>query len=233
MGTNTSGAALIADGTNFNPVVISGDATIATNGALTIANDAVESEHLNDNVISGTTELAAIPADTDELIISDAGTLKRVDYSLIKSGTPAFQVALTLGAGDSYVQSVTSNTLTLIEFDDVEFDTDSGWTGASTHKWTVPAGKDGLYLLHLAGNAISSSNDISSFILRLYLNGNQLTMKQYHNYADEDRHIPLMFSFLANLSAGDYIQGYAAIIGTSPAVRADSFETYISGARIG
>jgi hypothetical protein len=41
MGTNTSGAALIADGTNFNPVVISGDATIATNGALTVADNAI------------------------------------------------------------------------------------------------------------------------------------------------------------------------------------------------
>lgn len=36
MGTNTSGALLVADGTNFNPVVMSGDASIATNGALTI-----------------------------------------------------------------------------------------------------------------------------------------------------------------------------------------------------
>ena len=41
MGTNTSGAALIGDGTNFNPVVIDTDATIATDGALTIANNAV------------------------------------------------------------------------------------------------------------------------------------------------------------------------------------------------
>ena len=41
MATNTSGAALIADGTNFNPVVISGDAAIATNGALTIEDNAV------------------------------------------------------------------------------------------------------------------------------------------------------------------------------------------------
>jgi hypothetical protein len=42
-----------------------------------------------------------------------------------------------------------------------------------------------------------------------------------------------MFSFLANLSAGDYVQGYAQIIGTSPFVRADSYETYIAGMRIG
>jgi len=51
-----------------------------------IADDAVESEHLNNNIISGQTELAATPADTDEFLISDAGTLKRVDYSYIKGG---------------------------------------------------------------------------------------------------------------------------------------------------
>ena len=51
-----------------------------------IADAAVESEHLNDNVISGQTELASEPADTDEFLVSDAGTLKRIDYSLIKGG---------------------------------------------------------------------------------------------------------------------------------------------------
>jgi hypothetical protein len=50
-----------------------------------IADAAVESEHLNNNVISGQTELAAEPADTDEFLISDAGTLKRIDYSHIKA----------------------------------------------------------------------------------------------------------------------------------------------------
>jgi len=37
MNTNTSGAALIGDGSNFNPVVISGDVSIATNGAASLA----------------------------------------------------------------------------------------------------------------------------------------------------------------------------------------------------
>ena len=48
-----------------------------------IADDAVESEHLNDNVISGQTDLASGLALTDELLISDAGTLKKGDVSLI------------------------------------------------------------------------------------------------------------------------------------------------------
>ena len=48
-----------------------------------IADDAVESEHLNDNIISGQTALTSAPADTDELLVSDAGTIKRIDYSLL------------------------------------------------------------------------------------------------------------------------------------------------------
>jgi len=50
-----------------------------------IADDAISEEHLDATAITGHTALAATPADTDELIISDAGTLKRIDYSHIKS----------------------------------------------------------------------------------------------------------------------------------------------------
>tara|TARA_R100000234_G_scaffold119035_1_gene100919 strand:+ start:274 stop:2271 length:1998 start_codon:yes stop_codon:yes gene_type:complete len=96
MSTNTSGAALIADGTNFNPVVISGDIAIATNGAVTIQADAVEAGMLNDNVISGQTELSSGVADADELLISDAGTLKRVGLDTAKSYFASTPTAITV-----------------------------------------------------------------------------------------------------------------------------------------
>ena len=54
--------------------------------AAKIADDAISEEHLDATVITGMTELAAEPADTDEFLISDAGTLKRIDYSHIKGG---------------------------------------------------------------------------------------------------------------------------------------------------
>ena len=41
MGTNTAGHIMVADGTNFNPVAVSGDVTLASNGAVTIANTSV------------------------------------------------------------------------------------------------------------------------------------------------------------------------------------------------
>ncbi len=53
MGTNTSGHIMVADGTNFNPVAVSGDISIAANGAVTIANTAVETAMIAGDAING------------------------------------------------------------------------------------------------------------------------------------------------------------------------------------
>ena len=68
-----------------------------------IADDAVSEEHLDATAITGSTELAATPADTDEILISDAGTLKRIDFSHIKSDPT--HVLLD----DTYISSNTAN----------------------------------------------------------------------------------------------------------------------------
>ena len=47
MNTNTSGAALIGDGTNFNPVAISGDISIAANGTAAIGSGVVVNADIN------------------------------------------------------------------------------------------------------------------------------------------------------------------------------------------
>jgi len=49
-----------------------------------IADDAISEEHIDATVITGSTALAATPADTDELLINDGGTIKRIDFSHIK-----------------------------------------------------------------------------------------------------------------------------------------------------
>tara|TARA_Y100001973_G_scaffold105330_1_gene178124 strand:+ start:3206 stop:4867 length:1662 start_codon:yes stop_codon:yes gene_type:complete len=75
----TAAQFLQSDGTDPSYVSISGDATVAAGGALTIANDAVESGMLNDNVISGQSELAAEGlVAADEMMISDGGVLKKI-----------------------------------------------------------------------------------------------------------------------------------------------------------
>jgi len=52
----------------------------------TPSDNTVTGAKLNNDVISAQTALASEPADTDEFLVSDAGTIKRIDYSLIKGG---------------------------------------------------------------------------------------------------------------------------------------------------
>ena len=99
MATNTSGHILVADGTNYNPVAVSGDVGISAAGAMTIASTAVESGMLNNNIISGQTELASGVASTDEILISDAGTLKRMDVSVLTEITDGSATALAIALG--------------------------------------------------------------------------------------------------------------------------------------
>ena len=58
MTTNTSGHILVANGTSYNPVAVSGDVTIASSGAVTIANDAVEQAMIADDAV-GADQLAS------------------------------------------------------------------------------------------------------------------------------------------------------------------------------
>ena len=81
----------------------------ASVGTSQLAATSVTAAKLNNDIISGQTALAATPADTDELLISDAGTIKRIDYSLIKSDpTHVLLSTTTISSGVSQVD-ITSN----------------------------------------------------------------------------------------------------------------------------
>jgi len=78
MGTNTSGHVLVADGTNFNPVAVGGDITMAANGTVTIASTAVETAMIAADAITG----AKI---ADDAIDSEHYTDASVDYAHIQN----------------------------------------------------------------------------------------------------------------------------------------------------
>ena len=75
----------------FGNSLSSGVPTDATVSTAKIVDDAVTAAKINNDIISGSTELASEPADTDEFLVSDAGTIKRIDYSLIKGGGKVLQ----------------------------------------------------------------------------------------------------------------------------------------------
>ena len=89
-GTTLTLSAALTNGTDEMYCVFLGRAVGTVNapagsvGATQLASDAVTAAKLNDDIISGQTALGEAPADTDEFLVSDAGTLKRIDYSYIK-----------------------------------------------------------------------------------------------------------------------------------------------------
>ena len=99
MPTNTSARILVADGTSYEEVAVSGDVTISSTGAVTIGANAVEGSMLNTDVISAQTELASGLAETDEILISDAGTLKRTDVTNLTEITDGSATALAIALG--------------------------------------------------------------------------------------------------------------------------------------
>ena len=75
----------------------------------TPSDDTVTAAKLNNDIISGQTALTSAPDDTDEFLVSDAGTIKRIDYSLIKGVGKIVQVAQSVST-----TAVTPSSATII-----------------------------------------------------------------------------------------------------------------------
>ena len=120
----------------------------------TPSDDTVTAAKLNNDIISGQTALAATPADTDELLISDAGTIKRIDFSYLKTG---------ITEADMYrVSSDVSNDAdpvsTVERVDDATFSKIG--TGVTNSSGTFSFASTGLYLVSFIVNLhVDSSGD--------------------------------------------------------------------------
>ena len=99
-GSTLTFASNLATGDVIDFVIILGDVldlgTPSDNSISTakLVANSVTAAKFNADVISGQTALAETPADTDELLLSDAGVLKRIDFSHIKS-TPTHTLLST------------------------------------------------------------------------------------------------------------------------------------------
>ena len=122
----------------------------------------VGSSQVAASIITGQTALGATPADTDELLISDAGTLKRVDYSYLKSAnTPAFRAYM----GSTQTISTTSGTK--LNFDTESYDIGSNYDTSNYRFTPTTAGK---YLI-TASIRLSGNVTITNCQLYIYKNG--------------------------------------------------------------
>ena len=74
-GATITFASNLATGDVIDFIILLGD----TLNVGTPSDDSVGAAQIKNDLISGTTALASAPDDTDEFLVSDAGTLKRID----------------------------------------------------------------------------------------------------------------------------------------------------------
>ena len=154
MATNTSGAILVADGTNFNPVVMSSDATIGTDGSLTIAANAIAlgADTVNNYVatiadsgnstvtVSGSgSENAAVTLNVVDLNCTDCiNTTEITDVYLLNSGdTITGDLVYSDGSNDSPKATFTPQTGTAWDLYTVDSDDDFQIISTSSSTETV------------------------------------------------------------------------------------------------
>ena len=163
----------------------------------------VTNAKLAQDIISGETALTVSPATTDEVLISDAGTLKRADISVL-GNTPAFMVVM--GSDDT----IANSTFTKATFDTEVFDTNSAF---ASNKFTVPANEGGKYIFfaHIYVTSVDDTNRVEG---RIYKNGSDAggastgssTVRWYSGGANFQA--DMGFTWIGDLAAADYIELY-------------------------
>ena len=136
----------------------------------------VTNAKLAQDIISGETALTAIPDKADELLISDGGTLKRIDAQFFQN-TPSFL------ATKNDAQSISHDTWTKLQVDDEVWDSDSTYDASSNHRFTPAiAGK---YLL-VGGFQVTLAN-ANNLSITFYKNGSALNLQaRYRTYSGSD-----------------------------------------------
>jgi len=132
MGTNTNTAIMVADGTNFNPVVPSGDVGLTNAGVFSIASGVIVNADVNASAAIADSKLATIStadkvsaaaiqidgatdgtsitvADADKILVDDGGTTKYITASQLNTYTSTSIAADDIGTGNAAVTLSTSS----------------------------------------------------------------------------------------------------------------------------
>jgi hypothetical protein len=104
-----------------------------------IADDQITAAKINNDIISGTTALDERPADADEFLLSDGGTLKRLNYEFIKPASHFFR------AYQSSQQTLSNNTVTTLSLNAENVDNKNGF---ASNTYTIQAGGAGQWIFY-------------------------------------------------------------------------------------
>ena len=149
--------------------------------------------------ITGTTALAAQPAKTDEIIISDGGTLKRLDFDHIYS-TPSFY------AYQAATQTIGNGSATKVTLGTEGWDTNSAFASNA-----FTPGVAGKYYIVGAAYLVSVTTN-GHFQILFYKNGSQIPgrngAQRLYMASTNTASIMQTSSFVIELDDDDYIEMY-------------------------
>lgn len=133
------------------------------------------------------------------------------------TNTPAFYANRTSS------QSITTGTWTKVQFDNEVYDTGSAYDPTTNYRFTVPSGEGGKYFI--SGQSRLLGVYLSWGQLGIYKNGT-IIAQNGGQYGTNDYRYPLNVSRVLELSAGDYIEIYAYMTGSTLTVEGDASSDY-------
>ena len=179
----------------------------------TVSDGTITNAKLAQDIISAETALASEPADTDEFLVSDAGTLKRIDYSLIKGGGGLVHLQTqTVSSGVSSVDFTSNIDSTYAAYKligtDLRCDTDQAEVkiryGAGSFQ-TSNYGRAAI--AREASGSTTTGNSASS------ADGILMTNQNAGNAADESLSFECILANPSNTDAHKIVYGLAGYIG--------------------
>ena len=202
--------------------------------ATALGADSVTAAKINDDIISGTTALTAEPADTDEFLVSDAGTLKRIDYSLIKGG------GITVADNWRLTASLTSNGDITSNLERVDT-AGQGYLGSAMSEssgiFTFPS--TGIYQVSyfLVGQTASGGDGVTGHMLVTTNNSSYTEIcSGYFGSSDQKSHVSVLVSNVdvtdtANVKVKFDVSSLSS--GSSVAGGSDQNQTHFTFIRLG
>jgi len=124
------------------------------------------------------------------------------------ANTPAFEAYLSAD------QTITDNAVTKIQFNTEVYDDGSGYDNSSNYRFTVPSGEGGTYKFYTTLNFSDNQNAQKIGFRQLYFYKNGSSYAFFYNDNGTAKAISSNFgsgNITLVLSAGDYIEVYAAI----------------------
>jgi hypothetical protein len=152
------------------------------------------------DIISGTTALAETPASTDEMIISDGGTLKRLDMTHMMT-RPAFFATLSADT------TISDDTVTKVAANTELFDTDSAYDNSTNYRFTP--GVAGKYYIFGYMQVNCSSGELTQAILSFKKNGSTVSEGELNLANSSGFRTGISNATVVDMDDDDYVEMYA------------------------